>query len=563
MVFIHLFCGDNCGVVACVRRGRHFDDFERIAVLFHTLFRLEVRVAAEHNIRSASRHIRRDSDRIESARLCDYLGFLLVEFCVQNVVRYALALQNIAELFALFNAYRTDEKGLTRRVMVDDVLHDCGDFSADFGVNLVVFVNSLRGFVWRNGDDVERVYALEFVFFGLCRTRHTREFFVHTEEVLEGYRRKRFVLASDLNVFLCFYRLMQAFVVATTYHNTARKFIHNQHFAVADDIVGVALHNEVRLECGLNVVIKVGVFEVGEVCDAEESFRFLDTFIGEHYRLFFFLDGEIVALSALTRKIVRALVKFAGFSASARNDERRSRLVDENRVNLVDYCVIEFALHLIRLSHDHIVSQKVEAEFVIGAVGYVALISLSLFLYAHLRHNDADGKSQKFVEFAHPRRVTRCEVVVDRDDVNALARERVEVRRKRCHERLAFARTHFGDTSLMKRDTADKLNVKVAHTQHSLARFSHHRVCVGKNMVESFAVREPLFEHVRLTYERIVIHRRVLGRESLDFVGDFIEFSDLKFVFVKKCHSSPLLYLSKLYYINLHISIIYIIRLGF
>ena len=310
------------------------------------------------------------------------------------------------------------------------------------------------------------------------------------------------------------------------------------------------------------MVIKVGVFEVGEVCDVEESFRFLDTLIGEHYRLFFFLDSEIVALSALTREIVRTLVKFAGFSASARNDERRSRLVYENGVNLVDYGVIEFALHLVRLSHDHIVAQKVEAEFVVGAVGYIALIRFSLFFDAHLRHDDADGKSQKLVEFAHPRRVTRCEVVVDRDDVNALARERVEVCGKRCDKRLAFARTHFRDTSLMKRDAADKLNVEVTHTQHSLARFSHHRVCVGKNMVERFAVCEPLFEHVRLTYERIVVHRRVFGRESLDFVGDFVEFSDLKFVFVKKCHSSPLLCLSKLYYINLHISI-YIIRLGF
>jgi hypothetical protein len=74
--------------------------------------------------------------------LRDDFGFLLVELCVQHVVGNTFTLQNIAQLFALFNAYRTDEDRLPRCVMIDDVLHYCSEFSADFGVNLVVFVNT-------------------------------------------------------------------------------------------------------------------------------------------------------------------------------------------------------------------------------------------------------------------------------------------------------------------------------------------------------------------------------------------------------------------------------------
>ena len=191
--------------------------------------------------------------------------------------------------------------------------------------------------------------------------------------------------------------LMQALVVAATYHDTTGKFVNDKHFAVADDIVLVALHNEMRFQSRLYVVIKIGVFKIGEVCYVEKSFSLFDTLIGEHDSLFFFLDREILTLSALTSKVVRTLIKFAGLSSSARNNERSSRLVDKNRVHLVDDCVIEFALHFVRLSHNHIVAQKVEAEFVVGAIGYVALIRLSLILGAHLRHYDADGKSQKSV----------------------------------------------------------------------------------------------------------------------------------------------------------------------
>lgn len=63
---------------------------------------------------------------------------------------------------------------------------------------------------------------------------------------------------------------------------------------------------------------------------------------------------------------------------------------------------IEFALDFVLLSHDHIVAQEVKAELVVGAIGYIAFVRLALVFRAHSRHDDADGKPQKLVEFAHP-----------------------------------------------------------------------------------------------------------------------------------------------------------------
>ena len=59
--------------------------------------------------------------------------------------------------------------------------------------------------------------------------------------------------------------------------------------------------------------------------------------------------------------------------------------------------------------------------------------------------DDADRHPEEAVDPAHPLGVASRQVVVDRDDVDALAFERVEVRGQRRDERLAFARLHLGD----------------------------------------------------------------------------------------------------------------------
>ena len=58
----------------------------------------------------------------------------------------------------------------------------------------------------------------------------------------------------------------------------------------------------------------------------------------------------------------------------ARDDERRPRLVDEDRVHLVDDRVRVLALHPLLEREHHVVAQVVEAELVVGAVGDVGVV---------------------------------------------------------------------------------------------------------------------------------------------------------------------------------------------
>ncbi len=102
----------------------------------------------------------------------------------------------------------------------------------------------------------------------------------------------------------------------------------------------------------------------------------------------------------------------------------------------------------------------------------------------HLRQIDADGQAEEPVDPAHPVGVALRQVVVDRDDVDALAGQRIEVGRQRRDQRLALAGAHFGDLAVMQRHAADQLHVEMAHLQRALARFADHGESLRQHRVE-------------------------------------------------------------------------------
>ena len=88
------------------------------------------------------------------------------------------------------------------------------------------------------------------------------------------------------------------------------------------------------------------------------------------------------------------------------------------------------------------------------------------------------------IDFAHPFGVAFGEVVVDGDDVDAVACERVEVAGESSDEGFSLAGVHFGDFAGMEDHAADELDVEVAHADCSLAGLSDEGKSLGKNLVE-------------------------------------------------------------------------------
>ncbi len=69
----------------------------------------------------------------------------------------------------------------------------------------------------------------------------------------------------------------------------------------------------------------------------------------------------------------------------------------------------------------HIIPEVIEAEFVIGSVGDVAVVGLLALGIIHIVLDNAYGQSQEFVDSTHPFRVSIGEVVVNGDDMDAFS----------------------------------------------------------------------------------------------------------------------------------------------
>ena len=93
---------------------------------------------------------------------------------------------------------------------------------------------------------------------------------------------------------------------------------------------------------------------------------------------------------------------------------------------------------------------------------------------------------------AHELGLVAREVVVDRDDVHALAGDRVEVGGEGRDEGLALTGLHLGDVAEVQGRAAHELHVEGAHAERALGGLAHRGEGLGQQVVEGLAVRVAL-----------------------------------------------------------------------
>ena len=218
------------------------------------------------------------------------------------------------------------------------------------------------------------------------------------------------------------------------------------------------------------------------------------------------------------RVLVRRLVRRSG------NDQRRTRLVDQDRVHLVHDRVVVPALHAVLDLELHVVAQVVEAEFVVGSVGDVGGVCGPALVVVQIVHDHAHRQPQELVNLAHPLGVALGQVVVHRHHVHAVPGQRVQITRERRHQRFAFAGLHLRDLALVQHHAADQLHVEVPHLHRAPARLAHHRESLGQNLVERVLLR--LLDLVRVgnAFEPRRNPRFELGRLGLQlFIRELLD----------------------------------------
>jgi hypothetical protein len=486
-------------------------------------------VAAEHDVGAAARHVGGDGDHLRPAGLRDDLGLPRVLLGVQHLVRQVLLLQQAGEQFGVLDRRGADQHRLAARVAVLDVLEDGVVLLLQRAEDLVLRVDPDHRAVRRDDHRLEPVDLLELVGLGVRRARHAGELAVHAEVVLERDRRVGLVLRLDLDALLRLDGLVQALGPAAADHQAAGELVDDDHFAVLHDVLLVAVEQRVRAQRRVEVVHQDDVARRIEALalrqqshPGQDAFELLVPGLGDVDLVRLLVDPEIaVALLVLLarqqlRHLVHANVGFGVVLGGTRDDQRRARLVDQDRVDLVDDRVGESALPAVRHGVLHVVAQVVEPELVVRPVGDVGRIGGALVLGRLLADDRAHGHSEEAVDAPHPVGVARDQVVVDGDHVHALAGQRVQVDRERRGQGLALAGAHLGDLAVVQHHAADQLHVEVALPERTLRSLAHDGERLGQQPVDRLALRDALAELGRLRPQRFIGQRRDLRLERVD-----------------------------------------------
>ena len=236
-------------------------------------------IAAEQDIRTTTGHVGGNGDGTGTSGLCDDVGLLLVKLRVEDrVLDAALGEQRRKALGAL-DGDGADQAGLLMRVALRDVVCDGVELGIDRAIDKVGQFFADDGPVGGNHLDGKLVDVAELGVLGLGRTGHARELVVQAEIVLQRDGGHGLVLGTHEHALFGLDRLVQAFGIATTFHDAARELVDNLDLAVLDDVVLIAMEEELRLERLVQMVGKLAGDIRVDVLDAEQRLHVLETFV--------------------------------------------------------------------------------------------------------------------------------------------------------------------------------------------------------------------------------------------------------------------------------------------
>ena len=152
------------------------------------------------------------------------------------------------------------------------------------------------------------------------------------------------------------------------------------------------------------------------------------------------------------------------FGCRSRNNQRRSCIVNQNAIRLIDHRIVMLSLNLLLRRMCHIVAQIIKTKFIVRSVGDVGQISQStLIAVGSVVLKAIHAKSQEVEQGGIPFAITTCQVIVYGNHVNTTFSKGVEVGRKRTYQRFSFSRCHLRDFSAMQCNTTNQLNIVVDH----------------------------------------------------------------------------------------------------
>ena len=294
--------------------------------------------------------------------------------------------------------------------------------------------------------------------------------------------------------------------------------------------MAVALEKLVRAQGLVDMVKQADIVDVIEralthrVGRAKQVLGMLDACLGQRYGPSLLIQIVILG-NEMGDDLVGDQILVRRCFGRTGNDQRCPRLVDQDGVNLVDNGEVMIALHHVLDPELQIVAKIIEAELIIRSIGHIAAIGGAALIVVHIAGDAANRHSKALVNAAHPGRIARCQIVVHRDDMDALPGYRVQEHGERCDKGLALACLHLGDLTLVQRDPAHKLDVVMTLPESALGRLADTRERFGKQVVKAAAGLQPFTKRRYRTSKIIIAELCNLLFQTIDRInlsGEFL-----------------------------------------
>jgi hypothetical protein len=476
---------------------------------------------AELDVHAPPGHVRGDRHLAGLARLGDDLRLTLVVLGVQDVVGNAMPVEDAGEPLRLLDRDRPDEDRAIRLVKGAYLLMDGLELLFLGAVDLVTEVVPDHRLVRGDDHHVEVVDLLELHGLRVGGACHPRELLEHAEVVLERDRGEGLVLVLDLDAFFGLDGLVQAVRPAAPRHQSPREFVDDDHLAVLDHVVDVALEEDVGLQGLVHVVEDLDVARIVEVVHGKEALDLgYPLVLGHHDAARLLVDIVVLLLLEEADDRIDPGILVRRLFGRTGDDEGGPRLVDQDRVDLVHDRVVKFPLGHVLHAELHVVAQVVEAELVVRPVGDIAPIGGLPLLVVHPVYDHPYGQAEEPVNRPHPLRVPLRQIVVHGDEMDASARKGVQDDGKGGAERLPLAGPHLGDLPLVQHHSAHELDVEMPHGEDAFACLADRGEDLGEKVVHGLPFLQPLPELRRARRETIVRetgHRGLKGVDPVDY----------------------------------------------
>ena len=482
------------------------------------------RFLVQLDIGTTSGHVRRDGDRVMDTGILDDLRFKLMELRVQHIMLDPFPAQHAGKQLRYLNGNRAHQDGLVLLMRFLHSLNDRAELLLLRHIDGIIQVLPGDRLIRRDLNDIHAIDIAELLLFRQGGTGHAGFLLIFVEEVLEGNGREGLGLSLDLDMLLRFDRLVQAVGIASSGHDTPRELIDDQDLIILYDIILIPVHQVVGAQRQDDIVLDLDILRIRQVVDLEETLALRDALLGQRDDLILLIDNEISGLGDLLAhegchlrhlaaclaplqlpgEDVAGFVKLGRLSALSGNDQRCPGFVDQDGVHLVDDRVDKVPLYKVFLVNDHVVTQVIESVFVVCDVCDVLRIFRPALIGLHRILNAAAGQAQKLMDRPHPVPVTLCQIIIDRDDMNPLAGERIQIRGKRRYERLTFTGTHLCDPALVKDDTADHLHTVRLQPDDPPGCLAHCGKCLREKVVQTLSFLVSLLEFSGLSLQLFI-----------------------------------------------------------